>query len=106
MVPTPYIARVPTPYPTVVPIPLTSTPQPSHIGPSPIVVHIASRCSSSFNPSRDIVHAAYAIDSAVDDIEPPLHERSMIELFNKGLYPIILKYKFVLHDLLFALAFV
>jgi len=104
MVPPPHTAGVPTPHLIVVPAPLTSTPQPSHIGPSPVVVHIASRPSSSSNPSSDLAPTTDAPDSATDDIDSPLHERSMIEPLIEGIYPIILKYKFVLHDLLFALS--
>jgi len=67
----------------VVPAPPTSTPQPSHQGPSPVVVHTSCRPSSSFNPSPDVSPAVDAPDSAADDVHPPLHERPMIEPFNR-----------------------
>ena len=90
MVPTPLPTIIPTPptstpHPIVVPAPTTSTPQPSHQGPSPVMVHTSCRPSSSSNPSPDVAHAADALDSAVDDdADPPLHERPMIEPFNRG----------------------
>jgi len=74
VVPPPHTIRVPIPHPIVVPTPLTSIPQPSHIGPSPVVVHITFRPSSSSNPSPDLAPTIDALDSVGDDIDPPLHE--------------------------------
>ena len=96
VVPTPHPTMVPTPLPIVVPTPptstphpivvlapTTSTPQPSHQRPSPVMVHTSCRPSSSSNPSPDVALAADAPNSAIDDdVDPPLHERSMIEPFN------------------------
>ena len=75
---------VPRPHPIVVPAPPTSTPQPSHQGPSPIVVHSSCRPSSSSNSSPDVAPTADAPDSVANDVDPPLHERPMIKLFNRG----------------------
>jgi len=69
MVPTPHTIAVPTPHPIVVP-----TPQPSHTASSPIMVHIASRPSSSSNPTSDLANTSYSSDSTIDDVDPTLHE--------------------------------
>ena len=46
--------------------------EPSHRGPSLIMVHTSYRPSSSSNPSPDVAPAADASDSAVDDdVDPP-----------------------------------
>ena len=74
-----------TPHPIVVIAPTTSTPQPSHQGPSPVVVQTSCRPSSSSNPSSVVAPVADAPDLAVDDdVDPPFHERLMIEPFNRG----------------------
>ena len=59
--------------------------EPSHRGPSLIMVHTSYRPSSSSNHSPDVAPATDASDSAIDDdVDPPLHERPMIEPFNGG----------------------
>ena len=90
MVPTPPPLVVPTPPPPLVPTPpppVVPTPPPIfHLQqPSPLLsaaLHNIVIPSPSSVPSPNIIGTSDTTD--VVDVDPPLHERTMIETFNRG----------------------